>query len=373
MAVIPILIIGAGPTGSALAYGLLRQGRQVRLLDGGEVDFRASRANFGLVWQQGKGPGLPAYQELTARSVAMWPDFARELHDLTGIDVEYEGRGGLTFCLGEDGYAARIAALARLAAESPCKADDVEMVDRLALEKMLPGIRLAPEVSGASFGHHDGHCNPLLLLRALHAAILRLGGQITPRNPVQRLDPEGAAIRVTCAHETLLAEHVIIAAGLGSAPLARMAGLDVPLHPERGQLLVTEKAAPLLPWPASGIRQTRNGSFMLGVTKEEVGFDPSTTGAGARSLARQALRVMPGLGDLAIVRQWAGLRIMTQDSYPVYARSDAMPGVSVAVCHSAITLAAAHTGWLAAQLLSDSAPSGLAPFHHRRFDVSQTE
>ena len=372
MVVVPILIIGAGPTGSALAYGLLRQGLAVRLLDGGEADFRASRANFGLIWQQGKGPGMPAYQELTARSVALWPDFARDLQDLTGIDLEYEGRGGLTFCLGEEGFTARITALARLAAESPCKADDVEMIDRPALERMLPGIRLAPAVSGASFGRHDGHCNPLLLLRALHAAILRLGGQITPRNPVQRLDPEGGAIRVTCARETILAERVIIAAGLGSAPLAAMAGLDVPLHPERGQLLVTEKAAPILPFPASGIRQTRNGSFMLGVTKEEVGFDLTTTGAGARALARQAMAVMPGLGDLAITRQWAGLRIMTLDSYPVYARSDTLPGVSVAVCHSAITLAAAHAGWLAAQLLSASTP-GLAPFHHRRFDVSQTE
>lgn len=373
MRAVPILIIGAGPTGSALAYGLLRRGHEVHLLDGDEADFRASRANFGLVWQQGKGLGMPAYQELTARSVRMWPEFEAELRDLTGIDLEYEGHGGLTFCLGEDGYSARAEALTRLAGESSCKAGDVDMIDRAELERMLPDIRLGPGVSGASFGRHDGHCNPLLLLRALHKAILSLGGHITPRSPVHRLEADGAGVRVTCRHETYLAGQVIIAAGLGSRDLAQMAGMAVPLRPQRGQLLVTERVARVLPYAASGIRQTRNGSFMLGVTNEEVGFDISTTGLGAHRLAQRALRVIPGLKDVAIIRHWAGLRIMSPDSFPVYAASESMPGVSVTICHSAITLAAAHADWLAPRLVQGTASPELSPFHYRRFDVSKTQ
>lgn len=368
---IPVLIIGAGPTGSALGYGLAQRGIRVHLLDGGDMDYRAARANFGLVWQQGKGLGMTAYQELTAESVARWPEFCRQLQDISHIDLEYDGRGGLSFYMGEKGFAERKAALDRLAAESPCKASDVEMLDRAALNKLLPNVPLSDEVSGASFGHHDGHCNPLYLLKALHAAVLRLGGEITPRSPVQAIKRDGAGYRVICQNATYLAERVIIAAGLGSVELAKIAGLEAPLTPERGQIIVTEKVAPILPYAASAIRQTRNGSFMFGVTKEEVGFNTGTTGEGAKFLAKGALRVMPALRDLTVVRHWSALRIMTPDSYPIYAQSELMPGVSLAVCHSAVTLAAVHAERIASQLIDHAVADAFSSFHYRRFHVQK--
>ena len=76
-----VIIVGAGIVGSAVAYGLVRLGRRVLVLDGEDLDFRAARANFGLVWVQGKGPGMPAYQHLTRDSSDRWPDFHRELSE----------------------------------------------------------------------------------------------------------------------------------------------------------------------------------------------------------------------------------------------------------------------------------------------------
>ena len=68
-----VIVIGAGTVGAAIAYGLAAQGSSVLVLDGDDGDFRAARANFGLVWLQGKGIDMPAYQRLTRtqrRSVA---------------------------------------------------------------------------------------------------------------------------------------------------------------------------------------------------------------------------------------------------------------------------------------------------------------
>ena len=55
-------VVGGGLVGAAIAYGALRAGMRVRVLDQGDTAFRASRGNFGLVWVQSKGLGAPHYQ-----------------------------------------------------------------------------------------------------------------------------------------------------------------------------------------------------------------------------------------------------------------------------------------------------------------------
>jgi glycine/D-amino acid oxidase-like deaminating enzyme len=152
-----------------------------------------------------------------------------------------------------------------------------------------------------------------------------------------------------------------------------MVGLDVPLRPQRGQLMVTERLAPLLPLPASGIRQTGEGTVMIGLTQEEVGFDISTTSAAAAQMSRRALQVLPDLAGARLVRQWSCLRIMTPDGCPVYAESADYPGAWIALCHSGVTLASFHAGPLANCLRSARLDSRLNFFHHERFDVSSIE
>ena len=56
-----VLVLGGGLVGSAVAYGLAREGARVTVLDEDDGGFRASRGNFGLVWIQGKGYGLSPY------------------------------------------------------------------------------------------------------------------------------------------------------------------------------------------------------------------------------------------------------------------------------------------------------------------------
>jgi glycine/D-amino acid oxidase-like deaminating enzyme len=119
----------------------------------------------------------------------------------------------------------------------------------------------------------------------------------------------------------------------------------------------------------SGLRQTREGTVMIGATHDEVGFDTSTTCAAAAALSANAIRRIPALSEATLVRQWAGLRILTPDSYPVYAESQSHPGAFVALCHSGVTLAAAHAALLADAIAVGRLPPSLDVFHQRRFDV----
>ena len=366
-----VLVLGAGTVGAAIAYGLARQNCRVTLLDGGDTDHRAARANFGLVWLQGKGAGMPAYHRLTRQSVDLWPSFSEELAQVSGAMLQYERTGGLKFCLNEQEVEARHFELQRLH-NMAGGAQDWEMLDRPALERLLPGVTLGAEVVGASYGHSDGHCNPLRLLAALQRGVQRLGGRVIGNATVQTIRPSAAGFEVETADATYAADRLVIAAGLGSAALARQVGLTIPVRPQRGQILVTERCAPLIPMPASGLRQTGDGTVMIGSTQEEVGFDSMATGEAAGRLSRAAVRILPRLASARVVRQWAGLRVMTPDSFPIYAQAPDHPGAFVALCHSGVTLAALHATHLAAAVAAGALPDALSPFHQSRFDVSQT-
>ncbi|MPY75949.1 MAG: FAD-dependent oxidoreductase [Alphaproteobacteria bacterium] len=52
------IVVGGGMFGSAIAYGLVRAGLDVVVLDEGDNVLRAARGNFGLVWVQSKGLGM---------------------------------------------------------------------------------------------------------------------------------------------------------------------------------------------------------------------------------------------------------------------------------------------------------------------------
>lgn len=366
-----IVVIGGGTVGAAIAYGLAARRERVLLLDGGDGDFRAAQANFGLVWLQGKGADMPAYQDLTRNSIDLWRGFCDELEACSGIDLSYEQNGGLNFCLGEEAFEARRRQLQRLHNQWGGDEPDWEMLDRSTLERLLPKVTLGRDVSGASFGRRDGHANPLRLLAALHAGVIRLGGNVRSNTTVQGITRSGVNFHLSLGDDSIVAPRIVIAAGLGSVALARQVGLDVPLRPQRGQILVTERLAPFLPLPASGLRQTTEGTVMIGATQEEVGFDVSTTGEAAASLSRKTVRIVPALANVGLVRQWAGLRVMTPDGYPIYAQSESHPGAFVALCHSGVTLAALHAVDLASAVAAGHLPEALAPFHRRRFDVPQ--
>ena len=165
------------------------------------------------------------------------------------------------------------------------------------------------------------------------------------------------------------APKLILAAGLGNAELAPHFGLHAPGRPQRGQILVTERARPWLAVPTTTIRQTAEGSIVLGDSQEDVGFDTSQTASAMQANARRATLSFPRLRDLQIVRAWAALRVIPRDGLPIYDQSATCPGAFSANCHSGVTLAGAHANPLAPMIAAGALDASLDLFSARRFDV----
>jgi len=300
-----VAVVGGGLLGSAFGYGLAALGLRTAVLDEGDNAIRTARGNFGLVWVQGKGHGMPGYARWSLQSARLWQDLAGQLKEETGVDAHLHQPGGFTLCLDEAEMSANLELMAALQREAGDPGYPYEVLDHARLKRELPAIG---DIPGAIYTPNDGHCNPLRLLRALHAGFRFHGGAYLPGAPVARItpsEPGGFELRDSRQRTLCVSQKVVIAAGHGSKTLGGPLGLDVPTHPDQGQVLVTEPVRPLLSHPTNYVRQTDDGNLLLGASTRDAGFDLSTEPGTLRDIARRCCRAFPLLRDLRLQRCWA--------------------------------------------------------------------
>lgn len=362
------LVIGGGLVGSAVAFGLRQKAEHVAVLDEGDIAFRASRGNFGLVWVQSKGMGMPAYGHWTMSSQQLWPELAALLQNITGLEVGLEQKGGLHAVLTEVEYEERIKFMNGLLAQPGMVQYDWKMLDRKELMDLVPGI--GPEVRGATWTSVDGVANPLKMLRALHTAFDRQKVDYLPLHPVGEIEQKNGVFEMTTPHGVIKAHKVVLASGLNNQKLGEKVGLAIPVRPQRGQIVVLERTRRMLHTPFSTLRQMDEGTWLIGDSQEEAGYVDGIVGLPVlATLADRAVRTMPVLKEVRVVRSWSALRVMSKDGFPIYEQSQSHPGAFVATCHSGVTLAAAHALRIAPMVIEGTLPEIMTPFSTRRFHV----
>ena len=224
------------------------------------------------------------------------------------------------------------------------------------------------EVVGGSYCPLDGHVNSLLLFRTLHTAIQAHGVTYLPSHRVESISREGGEFRLVTTQGELRAAKVALAAGNANMRLAPMVGLACPMKPERGQIVVTERLRPFLDHPIVTLRQTDEGTVMIGDSREE-STDPSglTLGVSATE-AERAVRMFPLLANVNVVRTWSAIRVMTQDGFPIYDQSATHPGAFTVCCHSGVTLCANHALTIAPMIARGELDAAMVgAFSARRF------
>ena len=359
-----VAVVGGGLVGMAVALGLVSRGLRVLVLDGGDTGFRAARANFGLIWIQTKGHQFRPYARLSRRSAELWPEFCYSLQDLTGLDIGYEHQGAYHLCLSEEAWHKRAMIMQRQFDSDLPVAGAYEMVERGRLDKDLPG--LGNTVVGGCFCKLDGAVNPLTFYRALHAGFRARSGCYLADHPVQQIEADGGGLRVTSGNNVYRADKIVLAAGLGNIDLAPQVGIETGLRPVRGQILVTQKLPLTLKYPTLTIRQMGDGGFILGDSREDVGFDDGTTSKAVANIASKAIASFPSLAHVQMLRVWGGLRTFTEDGIPLYLRSPTHPNVHALNVHSGVTLAPIHMYDLAVAIETDSVEQEFPEFSRRR-------
>jgi sarcosine oxidase subunit beta len=375
------VVIGAGVVGCAVTYFLVRLGLRVVVVDRGAVAGGTSSASAGHASVQGRVPG-PALAFAMANI-----ELLEALQEELPGDFEYVRSGGVVVAEDETERALLQAFVARQSAFLP-----VRFLEPSELRELEP--HLAPRFVGATHCPLDGYANPMGLALALARGARERGAVIWSHTEVTGLRHRDGMIEGVETTAGPVATLVVVnAAGVWAAGLAARLGVEIPLVPRRGQLVVTEPLSPLIgaivshaghiPFREHGIpapaevegelqkkrylKQVRSGGFRgrfyVGSTSEFVGFDRATTWDGATQLARYAVESVPALARARLVRIWAGLRPRTRDGRFLIGPVPGIDGLYLATGHDSVgVLHAAMTGKLLAEWIqSGRRPELLAP------------
>jgi len=337
-----ILIIGGGIAGSSTAFHLAEQGRDLILLERGEIASEASGQNMGGLGGSGWGnnPNLLSY--LTAGSVEIFKHIQIDM----GYDIEFRLSGTLTAIHTEEQY--------------EYYQDDVASQRNNGYEIELLSVREAraiePEANGELPGYmyrpERGQADPVKTTRAFAHAAEMAGATINTGQNVVSITPMSAGgYSIQTESSEFRCQTLVLATGAWCGPVGEMLGIKIPIVPIRGQMWATESLPTRVlhtigstissyAWSKSngsddvtppnlthknGRRMTRhlygrqrkNGEIIFGGDRESLGYNTTPDVTGIEVNRGHAAEVIPLVASLPIARSWAGLMPFSLDGSPI--------------------------------------------------------
>ena len=378
---VDVVVIGAGVVGACCAYSCAEAGLTVAIVDRGAVASGTTGGGEGNILVSDKEPGPEL--DLALLSRGLWARMAGSLGD----SFELDPKGGLVVAA----QSATYEQLLRFAGEQRECGVIAEPVAAADLPELEP--RISRDLAGGVLYPQDMQVQPMLAAahiieaaRSTGRARLMTGCEVTGID----VDASGAISGVRTAHGLISTPIVINAAGTWGGQIAALAGVELPILPRRGFILVTEPLPPLVRHKvyaadyvanvasdnagletSAVIEGTHSGTILIGASRERVGFDKTPDWTVLGRLARQAIDVFPFLAEVSLLRTYGGFRPYCPDHLPVIGPDPRVAGLMHACGHEGAGVGlAAGTGHVIAQsIIGVRTSMDLAPFSPARFEA----
>lgn len=332
-------IVGGGVIGCAIAWRLAQAGMKVVVIERGEVGREASHAAGGMLVPLAEADEADDLFHLCVASRAMYADFARELQEASGIDVEYRTEGTLYLSLKDEDDEE----LERRWQWQHAAGLNVKRLNADCARKLEPQINAG--LRWALKFPDDHQVNNRLLIAALHLAAQKAGVEFQTHTEVERLLIESIAGQkqiagVSTSRGEIKSKTVIVAAGSWSSFLKSETETLLPklnVQPVHGQMVAVEM--PALPvnhtiYSCRAYVVPRLGGFLIaGSTSDKFGFEKRVTAGGMASIIERAKEILPNFSNLKITETWSGLRPRATDGLPVIGIDGSVAGLIYATGH----------------------------------------
>jgi len=324
-----VVVVGGGFLGMSTAYQLAKRGVEVTVVERHEVGRQASGANWGYVWVQTQPAGHSL--DLARASAKMYETLSDEL----GYDIEHEKCGGMMVLEEESD----LEAAEKVIAQQRKAGLDVRFVDREELRQMEP--KLSKDLVGAVYSPIDAKVNPLFVNLGLAEGVKKHGGTVLTHTRARAIEMKGGEIQSVVTDRGRIKTHKVVnAAGVWARQIGAMVGIDIPIVCHQGQVMVTEPLPPLMshliysgsyvrnlatiimgdpslayqtddPLYDYGFNQHARGDVTIGNgigIRDYSGFDKRSSYEKMKEFADWAVRILPAVRDVHIIRSWAGVR-----------------------------------------------------------------
>jgi len=373
-----VVIIGGGIVGASIAYFLGTRGIHAVVLEKGELAGGTSSRCDGNILAIDKEPGFDSQMSLISQRII--DELSRELKR----SFEYRAPGSILVCESEEEMTAAEQWVARQKeAGLPFRMldrSDIRQESRYFADDLLGGLECAS----------DSTVNPYLLTYALFEGAQEFGAEIRVKTEVKSIAKDEATgeFRVVTDQGDWVAKKVVNAAGVWAPQIGRMVGLDIPIQPRKGHIIVASRQLPVglrkvmefgyLISKFGGTRKvdaetdkygvalvfepTESQNFLIGSSRQFVGFDTRVDMNVVRCMARRTIRFYPKLSDFNLIRTYAGLRPWTEDHLPIVSAADALPGFYIAAGHEGDGISlAAITGKLMSEMIAGDSRTTISP------------
>jgi glycine oxidase len=325
-----VAVAGGGLIGGSIALELARVGLRVAVFDQAEPGRESSWAGAGILSPAPESPATIPLVPLGKASMALYPEFAAQVEELSGQSVGFRPKGTLDALFASEAVR-ELSTLIAMHHGLGLKAEPLRPEDARELEPAL-----SPDVQAAALRPDEASVDNRALTQAVLQAARRSGVEIFPGHAAKAIWREGN----TCAglefqDEKVSAKWTVIAAGCFSSSIEGMKSY-VSVRPAKGQMIALrahELQIDRVLWSEKIYLVPRNdGRILAGASVEYVGFEKHVTAGGLEKILSAAIELAPELAHAKIEETWAGLRPDSPDHLPILGPTD-LDGLLIATGH----------------------------------------
>jgi glycine/D-amino acid oxidase-like deaminating enzyme len=380
-----IVVIGGGVIGTSIAWHLAKKSARVTLIEAHDLASGSSGACDGLVFMQSKKPGI--HLHLALESLKRFHALKKALP----VDIEFRQTGGRVIIQ----TPAQYPAMEKFVREQQEIGLDVCLMD--AKQTLAAEPFLSADIYGSTWSALDAQVNPIHLTLGFALGAQKNHARIMTRTNVLKIHTRNNRVTgVATTNGDIAADVVINAAGARAGRICQMVGMDLPIIPRRGQIVVTQAVRRMIfscmisagyiavkydpslageQGEGMSMEQTDNGNLLLGSTREFEGFCTQNTLSGIRRIISRTTAVLPALKHLQVIRTFAGLRPHTPDGLPILGPVPSLEGFFMAAGHEGDGIALSPiTGELLADMILEKKPAiSLDAFFPERFETQKVQ
>jgi len=378
-----VAIIGGGIVGCAVAYYVAKAGIDCVLIEKDDIASGTSSKCDGNVTIVDKDPGFDSTLSLKSQELTV------ELNEDLELPFEYRALGSILVCDNDDEMQAA-KDWVKTQSDAGLK---FNVLDPKDIREESPYF--AHDIPGGLECETDSLINPYLFCYSLIDKAKQYGLKLRTNAEVTSIK-KNEDFTIETTNGTFTAKKVVNAAGVWAPFIGEMLGIDIPILPRKGHILVGSRQEPIMMrnvmefgylmnkfgreriadertadhGVALVLEPTESQNFLLGSSRQFVGYDSNVDIQVVETIAKRALRFYPKMNDFNMIRAYTGFRPWTEDHLPIVSPVEQVPGFYIAAGHEGdgISLATVTGKLVEEMILEKETIIPVDPLRYSRFE-----